>query len=162
MRAMTLNALGPLLDNPAPLAMVELPDPVPADDELLIEVIFAAFATPSWTRSRAGRRRRGCRSSWATRSSGGSRRWARTRTFGVGDRVGVAWIFCACGTCEFCRRGEENLCDHFRATGHDVNGGYAELMTVAEAFAHRIPDVFTDAEAAPLLCTGRSATGRCG
>ncbi len=74
--------------------------------------------------------------------------------FRPGDRVGVAWIFSACGQCEFCRSGQENLCEQFLATGRDANGGYAERMTVAEAFAHRIPDHFTDAEAAPLLCAG--------
>jgi propanol-preferring alcohol dehydrogenase len=72
----------------------------------------------------------------------------------VGDRVGVAWIFSADGQCEFCRKGEENLCDQFRATGRDANGGYAERMTVPAAFAHRIPEAFSDAEAAPLLCAG--------
>ena len=74
--------------------------------------------------------------------------------FRPGDRVGVAWIHSACGTCPRCRRGDENLCDDFRATGRDVPGGYAELMTVPEAFAHPIPDAFADAEAAPLLCAG--------
>src|SRR5262249_23162773 len=74
--------------------------------------------------------------------------------FQAGDRVGVAWIFSACGTCEYCTRGEENLCEQYRATGRDANGGYAELMTVHEAFAHQIPDVLTDADAAPLLCAG--------
>ncbi len=72
----------------------------------------------------------------------------------VGDRVGVAWIWSACGACEFCRAGEENLCDGFRATGRDVHGGYAEFMTVPAAFAHPIPEIFSDAEAAPLLCAG--------
>ena len=75
-------------------------------------------------------------------------------TFRIGDRVGVAWIYSACGHCEFCRRGEENLCDQFEATGRDRNGGYAERMTVPQAFAHAIPGTFTDAEAAPLLCAG--------
>jgi propanol-preferring alcohol dehydrogenase len=74
--------------------------------------------------------------------------------FAVGDRVGVAWIFSACGVCEFCKAGEENLCDQYRATGRDAPGGYAEFMTVPAAFAHPIPDAFTDAEAAPLLCAG--------
>ena len=75
-------------------------------------------------------------------------------TFRIGDRVGVAWIYSACGHCEFCRRGEENLCDQFEATGRDRDGGYAERMTVPQAFAHAIPGTFTDAEAAPLLCAG--------
>jgi alcohol dehydrogenase, propanol-preferring len=72
----------------------------------------------------------------------------------VGDRVGVAWIFSACGKCEYCQSGQENLCPDFRATGRDANGGYAEYMMVPEAFVYRIPDAFTDAEAAPLLCAG--------
>jgi alcohol dehydrogenase, propanol-preferring len=74
--------------------------------------------------------------------------------FRVGDRVGVAWIFSACGRCGFCRRGDENLCDQFRATGRDANGGYAELMTVPQHFAHAIPDALGDAQTAPLLCAG--------
>jgi propanol-preferring alcohol dehydrogenase len=72
----------------------------------------------------------------------------------VGDRVGVAWIYSACGACEYCRSGRENLCAGFRATGRDANGGYAEYLTVPEGFAYKIPDLFTDAEAAPLLCAG--------
>jgi alcohol dehydrogenase, propanol-preferring len=74
--------------------------------------------------------------------------------FNLGDRVGIAWIFWACGTCKFCISGNENLCADFRATGRDVNGGYAELMTVHQDFAYPLPEVFTDAEAAPLLCAG--------
>ncbi len=77
-----------------------------------------------------------------------------TSRFVTGDRVGVAWINSACGTCKFCREGDENLCDRFMATGRDVNGGYAEYMTVPEAFAFPIPETFTDSEAAPLLCAG--------
>ncbi|MCJ7453247.1 MAG: zinc-dependent alcohol dehydrogenase family protein [Steroidobacteraceae bacterium] len=72
----------------------------------------------------------------------------------VGQRVGVAWIFWACGHCERCAAGDENLCAGFRATGRDANGGYAEYMTVPAAFAHEIPECFGDAEAAPLLCAG--------
>jgi len=72
----------------------------------------------------------------------------------VGQRLGVAWIFSACGTCDQCTNGNENLCPHFCATGRDVNGGYAEYMVAPAAFAHRIPEQFTDAEAAPLLCAG--------
>jgi len=77
-----------------------------------------------------------------------------TRDLQVGDRVGVAWIYSACGICEHCRNGAENLCAEFKATGRDVHGGYAEYMKVAEKFAHRIPDAIKDIEAAPLLCAG--------
>lgn len=79
---------------------------------------------------------------------------AKAGRFGIGDRVGVAWIFSACGSCRYCTTGLENLCKAFKATGRDANGGYAEYMTVPEAFAHRIPDRFSDMEAAPLLCAG--------
>ena len=76
------------------------------------------------------------------------------RRFRGSERVGVGWIYSACGQCLFCVNGQENLCKEFRATGRDVNGGYAEYMTVPEGYAHPIPDIFTDAEAAPLLCAG--------
>jgi propanol-preferring alcohol dehydrogenase len=75
-------------------------------------------------------------------------------SFRVGDRVGVAWIHSACGECRWCRAGLENLCPDFESTGADVNGGYADYVVVREAFAHAIPEAFTDAEAAPLLCAG--------
>ena len=66
----------------------------------------------------------------------------------------MAWIFSACGECEHCQAGEENLCDQFRATGRDADGGYAQYMTVPAAFAHPIPEALSDSEAAPLLCAG--------
>ncbi len=72
----------------------------------------------------------------------------------VGQRVGVAWIYSACGECEFCKSGRENLCQKFQATGRDMNGGYAEYMAVPADFVHPIPESFSDAEAAPLLCAG--------
>jgi propanol-preferring alcohol dehydrogenase len=72
----------------------------------------------------------------------------------VGDRVGVAWINGACGTCSLCRGGRENLCPDFRATGRDADGGYAEYTVVREDFAIPVPDGFGDLEAAPLLCAG--------
>ena len=78
----------------------------------------------------------------------------RVKKFGPGDRVGVAWIYSACGECRFCRSGQENLCPDFRATGRDADGGYAEFMTVEEDFAHPVPEALSDAEAAPLLCAG--------
>jgi len=72
----------------------------------------------------------------------------------IGQRVGVAWIASACGICDFCKSGQENLCPHFLATGRDVDGGYAEYMKVRADFVHPIPDSFSDSEAAPLLCAG--------
>ena len=72
----------------------------------------------------------------------------------VGERVGIAWLQHTCGVCEFCTSGRENLCEHARFTGYQVDGGYAEYALVPAAFAYPIPFVFSDAEAAPLLCAG--------
>lgn len=72
----------------------------------------------------------------------------------LGERVGVAWIYSACGHCHWCRTQRENLCPAFRATGRDVDGGYAEYLVAPAAFVHPIPDLFSAAEAAPLLCAG--------
>lgn len=71
-----------------------------------------------------------------------------------GVRVGIGWIGRACGTCGYCRAGMENLCADFKATGRDIPGGYAEYIAVAEDFAFAIPEIFSDAQAAPLLCAG--------
>jgi propanol-preferring alcohol dehydrogenase len=76
------------------------------------------------------------------------------RGFSIGDRVGVAWIHSACGVCEWCVAGLENLCPYFRATGCDVDGGYAEYVAVPAAFAFAVPEELTDEQAAPLLCAG--------
>jgi alcohol dehydrogenase, propanol-preferring len=77
-----------------------------------------------------------------------------TRRFTTGDRVGAAWLGGTDGSCVFCRRGQENLCPASVYTGWDFDGGYAEYMVVAEAFAHPLPHGFSDAELAPLLCAG--------
>ncbi|MBN2445304.1 MAG: zinc-dependent alcohol dehydrogenase family protein [Phycisphaerae bacterium] len=72
----------------------------------------------------------------------------------IGQRVGIAWLRHTCGTCEFCTRGQENLCESSLFTGYHADGGYAEYAVVPEAFAYELPDVFTDSDAAPLLCAG--------
>ena len=72
----------------------------------------------------------------------------------VGDRVGVPWLFRACGECEYCKRGEENLCPQARFTGFHVDGGYAEQMIADARYLLPIPDGIKDEDAAPLLCAG--------
>ncbi len=72
----------------------------------------------------------------------------------VGDRVGVPWLHTHCGLCEFCQRGEENLCDNPTFTGWDVDGGFAEYMLAHETALVPIPAAFADEQAAPLLCAG--------
>jgi propanol-preferring alcohol dehydrogenase len=74
--------------------------------------------------------------------------------FKTGDRVGIAWIYTACGSCVFCKTGNENLCPEFEGTGCQANGGYAEYTLVSQDFAYPIPDRFSDSQAAPLLCAG--------
>lgn len=75
-------------------------------------------------------------------------------TWAVGDRAGVAWLAGACGSCEYCRSGRENLCADAVFAGWSSDGGYAEQMTVRADYALRIPTSFTDVDAAPLLCGG--------
>jgi propanol-preferring alcohol dehydrogenase len=74
--------------------------------------------------------------------------------FAPGDRIGIAWLRATCGRCRWCRSGRENLCPDARFTGWDADGGYAELATVPEAFAYRLPEELDDVHAAPLLCAG--------
>src|SRR3954451_22771318 len=74
--------------------------------------------------------------------------------FAVGDRVGVPWLGWTCGICPFCSSGRENLCAQARFTGYQIDGGYAEFTVADQRFCFAIPEPYTDAEAAPLLCAG--------
>ena len=76
------------------------------------------------------------------------------KRFKIGDRVGIPWLGWTCGECEFCRSGRENLCDRAKFTGYTLDGGYAEFTVADERFCFPIPDSYSDAEAAPLLCAG--------
>ena len=77
-----------------------------------------------------------------------------TKDLPLGARVGVSWIGGVDGTCEFCRRGMENLCDSPTFTGYTVNGGYAEFAAARRDFVHTLPSELDDLHAAPLLCAG--------
>ena len=155
MKAMVLDKLGLVEDNQAPLRLVDLPDPVPAEKEILIRVLACGVCHTELDEieGRTPPPRLpvvpGHQVVGRVVEAGDD-----ARRFPVGERVGVAWIYSACGQCKFCRRGEENLCPYFRATGRDSHGGYAEYLTVPEDFAYPIPGAFSDAEAAPLLCAG--------
>lgn len=76
------------------------------------------------------------------------------RRFAIGQRVGVAWLGWACGTCQFCLAGRENLCELARFTGYDLDGGYAGYAAADGRFCFALPDRYDDAHAAPLLCAG--------
>jgi propanol-preferring alcohol dehydrogenase len=155
MKAMVLNEICSLEKNKNPLEMSDVPDPVPGEKEILVEVsacgvchteldeIEGRTPPPKFPiilgHEIVGRVVK-------TGSSAGK--------FTIGDRVGIGWIYSACQGCRFCLKSNENLCENFRATGRDANGGYAEYTKVIEDFAYKIPDVFSDSEAAPLLCAG--------
>ncbi|HVN85779.1 MAG TPA: zinc-dependent alcohol dehydrogenase family protein [Candidatus Binatia bacterium] len=79
---------------------------------------------------------------------------ANCSRFGVGTRVGIAWLGSTCGTCARCRAGKENLCEHARFTGYHRDGGFADCAVVREDFAYALPAAIGDAEASPLLCAG--------
>ena len=155
MKAMVLNEICSLEENPAPLKLMELSDPVPAGDEILVKVSACGVCHTELDEIE-GRTPPpilpivlGHQVVGRVRATGGD-----ATIFRIGDRVGIAWIYSACGKCAFCLTGNENLCGNFKATGRDVNGGYAQYMKVSENFAYRIPDCFDDFEAAPLLCAG--------
>ena len=74
--------------------------------------------------------------------------------FKIGDRVGVPWLGWTCGECVYCQNGRENLCDRAKFTGYTLDGGYAEYAVADQRFCFPIPDFYSDAEAAPLLCAG--------
>ena len=155
MRAMVLEQLGPMTDGRPPLRLADIPQAVPGKGEILLRVSVCGVChteldeiegrlPPPRLPVVLGHQVIG-RVEEAGPGAG---------SFRSGDRVGVAWIASACGTCTFCRSGRENLCPEFKATGRDINGGYAEFLTVRGEFAHPIPSALNDSQAAPLLCAG--------
>jgi alcohol dehydrogenase, propanol-preferring len=71
-----------------------------------------------------------------------------------GDRIGVPWLGFTCGRCVYCRSGRENLCDHARFTGYNIDGGYADHAVADTRFCFLLPSRLDDVAAAPLLCAG--------
>ena len=76
------------------------------------------------------------------------------KRFHSGDRIGVPWLGSTCGACSYCRNDQENLCDLAKFTGYTLDGGYAEYTVAEERYCFPIPDSYSDAQAAPLLCAG--------
>ena len=153
MRAWVVAKPGPV--STGPLELTERPVPEPGPGQLLIKVIACGVCRtdlhlaegdlpPHHPRMTPGHEVVGR----VTAAGPGTTR------FGVGDRVGAAWLAGVDGSCRFCRRGQENLCPASTYTGWDIHGGYAEYLTAADAFVHPLPGGFSDAELAPLLCAG--------
>ena len=149
MKAMVLEALADFKTHPTPLNLLSVPEPTPGEGEVLLRVTHCGVChteldeiegrtPPPHLPVVLGHQVVG-------RIEDGENK---------GQRVGVAWIASACGHCQYCLSGRENLCAEFKATGRDINGGYAEYMTVRADFVHPIPASISDSEAAPLLCAG--------
>ncbi len=155
MKAMILNRITDLRENKSPLELADVTAPVPNEGEVLIRIsvcgvchteldeIEGRTLPPSFPRV-LGHQVVGTVEELGSKAD----------RFKKGDRVGVAWIYSSCGECRYCTEGNDNLCEDFKATGRDKDGGYAEYMTVSQNYAYLIPQVFTDSEAAPLLCAG--------
>jgi len=155
MKAMVLHEITSLADNRKPLRLEDRAGPSPGEGDILIKVTACGVCHTELDEIE-GRTPPpkfpiilGHQVVGNVADSG-----AHAKRFTTGDRVGVGWIFSACGQCKFCHLGKENLCAEFKATGRDADGGYAEYMTVPEGFAYPIPEVFADVEAAPLFCAG--------
>jgi propanol-preferring alcohol dehydrogenase len=155
MKAQIITRVVDLAENLAPLEWVDLPVPEPGNLDVLVKVSACAVChteldeiegrtPPPYLPVIPGHQvigRVAANGKDATR-------------YQIGERVGIPWIFSACGSCLSCKLGYENLCSGFKATGRDANGGYAEYMVVHQMFAHPIPGELSDTEAAPLLCAG--------
>ncbi|QKK02665.1 MAG: alcohol dehydrogenase catalytic domain-containing protein [Pseudomonadota bacterium] len=154
MRAMVLRSTMAMRTDARPLEATDWPDPEPDAGEVLIRVHVCAVCHTELDEIEG-------RVAACLPIIPGHEAVGRIVSVGpgvdetlVGGRVGVGWIHSACGECEWCRRGEENLCPDFRGTGCHAHGGYAEYMAVPAAFTHPIPDVLDDVSAAPMLCGG--------
>ena len=153
MRAMVLSRPAPI--DAAPLRLTELPVPAPGTNEIRVRVeacgicrtdlhVIEGELPPQADRIVPGHQVVGV----VDRCGPDARR------FRDGDRVGIAWLRWTCGTCRYCRRGQENLCPGARFTGYHADGGYAEYAVVSEEFAYPVPAALGAAEATPLLCAG--------
>ena len=153
MRAMLLSKPAPADEKP--LSLGDIPVPKPKANEILIKVSVCGVChtdldeaegrlVPSKTPVVPGHQVVG-----VVAERGGN-----AKRFEVGDRVGVTWLYSSCGKCDYCKRGNENLCESAKWTGKDADGGYAEYMVIGEDFAYKLPEGFSDSQAAPLLCAG--------
>jgi propanol-preferring alcohol dehydrogenase len=164
MRAMQLAT--PAHAAEAPLRLVELPVPAPGPGQVLLRVVACGVCrtdlhiiegelpphrSPVVPGHQVVAEVVGFGEGAAGASPGGEI-GAPALTFG--DRVGVPWLHETDETCRFCRRGDENLCEHATFTGYDVDGGFAEYMVAPARFVYRLPPGMSDLAAAPLLCAG--------
>jgi propanol-preferring alcohol dehydrogenase len=153
MKAMLLKKISPVEEKP--LEAADLMKPAPGDNQILVKVSVcgACHTDLDEAEGRLKPTRLPIVLGHQVVGTVAGKGKAVTK-FQIGERVGITWLYSSCGSCDFCQTGQENLCDQAQWTGKDVNGGYAEYTIVSEDFAHRIPECFSDSQAAPLLCAG--------
>ena len=165
MRAWHVDRPGPVAIDGAggsPLVERDTPVPEPGPDELLLRVLACGVCRTDLhvTEGDLPVHRRGVTPGHEVVGEvvavgpGEGGRTGESAGFAVGDRAGAAWLRSTDGTCRYCARGAENLCPASTYTGWDADGGYAEYLTVPAAYAHRLPQGYSDADLAPLLCAG--------
>ena len=153
MRAWSVNSPGPIATGP--LVRIERPDPVPDTGQVRVRVSCCGVCRTDLHLAEGDLRPRrhgvvpGHEVVGVVDAVGSG-----AHRFGLGQRIGVAWLAGTDGTCRFCRSGRENLCRSPSFTGWDVDGGFAELCVADERFAYPLPDGLEDEQAAPLLCAG--------
>lgn len=149
MQAMILDAPG------LPLRQAEIPIPVPGEGEVLLKVYACGVCRTDLHVADGelpkpklplilGHEIVGCVVDKGPQAA----------RFGIGQRVGVPWLGRTCGQCRYCKSGRENLCDKALFTGYTLDGGYAEYAVAEQRYCIPLPEGYTDAEAAPLLCAG--------
>lgn len=149
MRAMVLSKIASLDKDEQPLSLVDLPIPEPQPEEILVRVSVCGVCHTELDEIEGRTPPPRLPVVLGHQVVGRvDRLGSRANRFQTGDRVGVGWIYSSTGGAD------ENLSPDFKATGRDANGGYAEYMTVHQSYAYKIPRVFSDIQAAPLLCAG--------
>ena len=153
MKAMLIEKIGKLEENP--LVEREVPVPEFSPDQILIKVSYCGVCHTEIDEVE-GRRALGKFPVIPGHEVVGHivKVGTQVQTLTIGDRVGVAWIYEACGKCDFCESGRENLCRDFVATGADADGGYAEYMVVNEKFAYKLREDVEESSIPPILCAG--------
>ncbi|MCZ6791105.1 MAG: zinc-dependent alcohol dehydrogenase family protein [Candidatus Dadabacteria bacterium] len=155
MKAIILKETTDLRENKSPLELADVAAPVPKEGEVLIRISVCGVCHTELDEIEGRTPPRSFPAILGHQVVGFVEELGdKAGRFKIGDRVGVAWIYSSCGECRYCMEGNDNLCEDFKATGRDKDGGYAEYMTVSQNYAYLIPQVFTDSEAAPLLCAG--------
>ena len=155
MKAVILEKITSFKKNKQPLKLVELSEPVIGDKEILVKVSACGVCHTELDEIEGRTPPVSFPIVLGHQIVGVVvERGRNAKKFELDTRVGVGWINATCSNCPACLSGNENLCKDFKATGRDVDGGYAEYVKVTGDFAFAIPGIFSDAQAAPLLCAG--------